>query len=127
MTTAEHVRMWLASYLEAWRTYDPDLIGDLFAVEATYAYHPWDEPIRGREAIVADWLREPDPPGSWDAEYRPLLVAGRDVAVEGRTRYADGKVYENLWILEFDDDGRCSSFVEWYMVSPESGGSASDS
>ena len=35
-----------------------------------YAYHPYDEGeevVRGREAIVADWLEEQDEPGTWEA------------------------------------------------------------
>ncbi len=47
---------WLDRYVSAWRTYDPVAIGDLFSVDATYRYHPEDEPIMGRAAIVADWL-----------------------------------------------------------------------
>ena len=31
---------------------------------------------------------------------------------------ADGKVYFNSWHLMFDQDARCSAFVEWYMASP---------
>jgi hypothetical protein len=122
MVTAQHVQAWLDSYVEAWRTYDPVLIGSLFAADATYAYHPWDEPIRGREAIVADWVGEQDEPGTWEAEYYPLLIAENGVAARGRTRYASGKVYENLWLLGFDDEGLCTRFVEWYMVPPESAG-----
>ena len=33
-----------------------------------------------RDAIVRDWTTEPDPAGSWEAEYRPLAVEG-DTAV----------------------------------------------
>ena len=38
----DDVQGWLDAYVEAWRTYDPDAIGTLFAQEATYAYHPYD-------------------------------------------------------------------------------------
>ena len=118
MVTPQHVQDWLDAYIAAWQTYDPGLIGDLFASDATYAYHPWDDPIRGRDAIIAAWLSEQDDAGSWEAEYYPLLIADDGVAVGGRTRYTTGKVYENLWLLEFGDDGRCARFVEWYMVPP---------
>ena len=42
----------------------PAKIGDLFSEDALYFYSPFDElnPLRGREAIVADWLEGPDPP-----------------------------------------------------------------
>jgi hypothetical protein len=63
--TRDQVQEWLDAYVAAWRSYDGAAIGDLFAAEATYAYHPYDEPERGREAIVASWQHERDAPGSW--------------------------------------------------------------
>jgi hypothetical protein len=32
------VDRWLGSYVEAWKTYDPDLIGSLFADDIKYRY-----------------------------------------------------------------------------------------
>ena len=29
--------------------------------------------------------------------------------------YADGQTFSNLFVLEFDADGRCRSFTEWFM------------
>ena len=46
---------WLEAYVRAWETYDPHAIGELFAEDATYAWHPWgagDQVARGRDAIV---------------------------------------------------------------------------
>ena len=77
MLTHDVVQRWLDAYVEAWRTYDPEAIAALFGEEATYAYHPYDEGeevIRGREAIVADWLQEPDESGTWEANYPSLVV-----------------------------------------------------
>lgn len=119
MVTPHHVQAWLDSYIEAWKTYDPDRIGDLFSAEATYAYHPWGDPIRGRAAIVADWLSSRDDPDSWDAEYSPLLIEADRAVARGTTRYTTGKAYENLWEIDFGPDGRCTRFVEWYMVLPD--------
>src|SRR5688500_14545696 len=67
------LQTWLDKYVEAWRTYNPAQIGDLFSEDALYFYSPWDEdnPIRGREAIVAEWRKEPDQSGSWEAHYAP--------------------------------------------------------
>jgi len=61
----EAVQAWLNAYLEAWRGNEPEAIGALFSEDATYAYNPWDEPVRRREAIVVDWLKEPDEPDAW--------------------------------------------------------------
>src|SRR5688572_30650460 len=84
------VAHWLTSYVDAWRTYDVAAIGALFSEDAVYRFHPWDEgeeTVRGREAIVANWLEEPDATGSWTAEYRPWSVDGDRAVAVGITRY----------------------------------------
>jgi ketosteroid isomerase-like protein len=119
MLTAERLQAWLDAYVEAWRTYDRDAIARLFSADATYAYHPYDDqPLRGRDAIVASWLEEPDAAGSWEAAYRPLLIEGDRAVATGQTRYANGKIYSNLYVLRFDGEGRCAEFIEWYMQHP---------
>jgi hypothetical protein len=119
MPTPEQVQDWLNRYVEAWRSYDEDAIRDLFSVDASYAYHPYDaEPERGHAAIVEAWLHDRDEPGSWEASYAPDLIEGDRAIAKGETRYADGKVFSNLFELEFDSDGRCTRFVEWYMTQP---------
>ena len=119
--THDAVKSWIDAYVDAWRTYDPAAIGALFAEEATYAYHPYDrgeEVVRGREAIVADWLEERDEPGTWEASYRPLVVEGQRAVAQGTTSYTNGDFFWNLWTLRFDEENRCTEFVEWFMVRP---------
>jgi ketosteroid isomerase-like protein len=115
------VRGWLDRYLAAWQSYDETAIGDLFSADASYAYHPYDaedEIVRGRDAIIANWRENRDEPGSWTAAYEPLMLDGPRAIVTGWTRYPD-RVFDNLWVLRFDADGRCAEFVEWYMLRPE--------
>ena len=116
------LQLWLDKYVEAWRTYDPEQIGDLFSEDALYFYSPWDEdnPVRGRETIVAEWRKEPDPSGSWEARYVPVAVEGNIGVAQGRTRYfwPDGTVdreFENIFVAHFDEAGHCERFTEWYM------------
>jgi len=120
MPTREQVQEWLDRYVEAWRSYDETAIRALFAEDAEYAYHPYDaEPERGGDAIVEAWLSDRDEPGSWEASYAPDLIDGDRAIAKGETRYADGKVFSNLFELEFGAGGRCTRLVEWYMKQPE--------
>jgi ketosteroid isomerase-like protein len=122
----EKVQAWLDRYIAAWRANDPALIGELFSDEATYRYQPYapdDEVLRGREAIVAGWLENPDDPGSWEAHYEPYAVDGDRAVAIGTSRYgAQGdqpaRTYWNCYLLRFDADGRCSEFTEHYMLEP---------
>lgn len=118
---------WLDRYIEAWRSYDEAAIGDLFSEQATYRYHPWDDPVRGRAAIVADWVGpDRDEPGSWSAEYRALAIEGDLGVATGESRYltsdrsAVERTYHNVFVCRFDGDGRCADFTEYFMLEKQS-------
>jgi ketosteroid isomerase-like protein len=110
------VQNWLNRYLIAWASNEPDDIRGLFAEDATYAGSPLEpSPWIGREAIVDGWLEYRDEPGTWTFEGAPLAHSGDLGIVQGRTDYTDGRVYANLWVIRFADDGRARSFVEWFV------------
>ena len=68
--------------------------------------------VRG---IVAGWIDNKDEPGDYTFEGRPLVYADGVGVIQGLTTYADGRVYANLWVIHFAEDGRAKSFVEWYV------------
>lgn len=128
MIDSDAVQRWLLAYAHAWETYDPAEISALFTDDAEYRWHPWDEDeevARGREAIVGAWLSSRDTPGTYQGDYGPLMVRGDAAIAVGTSRYfrdctrsALDREYHNLWVLRFAEDGRCSSFTEWYMKAP---------
>ncbi|MBK5267605.1 MAG: nuclear transport factor 2 family protein [Acidimicrobiia bacterium] len=118
--TPDKVQAWLDRYIEAWRSYDRDEIKSLFSDDVSYKYHPWDEALVGSDAVADSWIGDQDEPGSWEASYRPLLVAGNKVFTTGTSSYSDGRVFWNLWEIEFDGEGRCVRFSEWFMLQPRS-------
>ena len=111
---------WLNRYIAAWRSGDADDIGGLFSEDVVYSYGPYREPVRGRAAVVADWLRSPDEPGSWDAEYHPIAVDGDTAVSVGESRYPrEGKAYSNVFVCTFDASGQCRAFSEWWVERPK--------
>ncbi len=119
---------WLAAYVEAWKSYDREAIGALFAERCEYRYHPFDEPLHGRDEIVTSWVEDdPDEPGTYDGVYEPVAVDGDVAVATGSSTYTnpDGSVravYDNCFVLRFDSDGRCSTFTEWFVQRPEGSG-----
>jgi hypothetical protein len=123
---------WLNRYVAAWQSYDPGDVASLFSEAVAYRYHPYDEPVVGRAAVVASWLGEGptggastrDAPGTYDADYSPVAVDGDTVVATGTSRYRerpDGPVvrtYDNCFVLRFDGDGRCREFTEYYLRRP---------
>jgi ketosteroid isomerase-like protein len=123
---------WLDSYVAAWLSYDEDAIRALFTDDIAYRYHPYDEPIAGREALVASWLGESgsdgastrDAPGTYSARYESVAVDDDVVVATGTSSYReqpDGpivRIYHNCFVMRFDNEGRCREFTEYYMWRP---------
>jgi SnoaL-like domain len=118
MTETNALATWLDRYRTAWTSNNPEDIRALFTEDAEYRYHPWDDPVTGHEAIVDSWLASRDEPGDWSFDGEPMLQHGGIGIVEGRTVYANGPNYRNLWVVELAEDGRASRFTEWYMEEP---------
>ena len=129
----EDVDRWLSAYVEAWQTYDPERIAALFAEDVSYRYHPYDAPVRGRDAVLAAWLGQGqdagastrDEPGTYDARYRAVAVDGDVAVATGTTHYSSApgapptRVFDNCFVMRFDASGRCREFTEWFMERPD--------
>jgi SnoaL-like domain len=127
--TREDVDRWLAAYVEAWMTYDRDNVEALFAEDIAYRYHPADQPIVGRDAVVESWLgegdhsdaSERDAPGTYEAAYSAFAVDGEAAVAIGVSSYRDEpggpvvRVYDNCFVMRFDTEGRCREFTEWFV------------
>ena len=120
--TRDQFASWLGRYVEAWRSRDADVIGDLFSADCAYSYRGGHDVVSGREEIVQGWRAEEEG-GSWEAAYEPLAIDDQVHVSIGWTRYFDegGLVrdeYSNIFVCRFDDDGRCLEFSEWWMRAP---------
>lgn len=128
----QRAQAWLDRYVDAWMSYDRDDISALFSENIAYRYHPYDEPVVGRDEVVASWLGESasddastrDAPGTYEAEYSPVAVDGDTVVATGTSRYRElpggpiVRTYENCFVMRFDGDGRCREFTEYYLRRP---------
>jgi hypothetical protein len=53
MLTNDQVQAWLDAYVAAWRSYERGAIVALFTDDVSYAYHPYDKPLRGAQRSPA--------------------------------------------------------------------------
>jgi ketosteroid isomerase-like protein len=126
----ESVQRWLDAYLAAWKSYDREQIAGLYSEDASCRYHPYDDPIIGRNAIVESWFGAGegaptrDPEGTYDGAYITAAIDGDLAVVTGTSVYSREpggpieETFDNCWLIRFDDQGRCSEFTEWYMKRP---------
>jgi hypothetical protein len=115
---------WLARYIAAWRSDDPDTIGELFSDDVAYSFYGGKSYVVGRDAVVQRWLEKADD-NAWEAHYEPLAIDVEVHVAIGWTRYfaEDGTMreeYSNIFVCRFDQAGRCAHFTEWWaQTGPE--------
>lgn len=133
------VDRWLEAYVEAWKSYDRDQITALFSEEVSYRYHPYDDPITGREAVAQSWLGEGehedastrDEEGTYEGTYGTVAVDGDVAVATGTSSYSEEpggpvtRVFDNCFVMRFDPKGRCSEFTEWFIERPNPRGATS--
>jgi hypothetical protein len=129
-----HVLSWLEEHDAAWRAADPAAIAALFSADAVYHLGPWDAPWRGLEgpfrggdAIANGWLAGGIEGERFTADAEILGIEGSRAIVRRRITYLepDGSVesrYDTCWVIDFDEDGRCAEYQEWYVEAPRGPG-----
>jgi hypothetical protein len=127
--TRERVGAWVAGYERAWRTAGTAGLGELFGENAVYRMSPYEEPRTGLAAIEEMWEAEREGPDeSFRMTSEVIAVDGSTAVVRVEVLYGNpvNQEFRDLWLIEFDRDGRCASFEEWpfFPGQPYSPGSA---
>jgi nuclear transport factor 2 (NTF2) superfamily protein len=128
--TGAEILAWVAASDDAWRSNNPEAIGALFSEDAIYHLGPWEGPWRGftgpivgRPAIAHLWTSTFDPDERFEADAEVIAIDGRRAVVR-RTISHESAVghpaarYGWIWVLDFDEDGRCREYQEWYVKEP---------
>lgn len=109
------VTTWVENYQRAWHTNSRRDIARLFAKQAAYYPDPFAKPWRGRDEIVRQWLAHADAPGHYEFRFEVLGTGKASGVVRGWTKYHHPpREYSNIWLIRFDDAGRCIEFTEWW-------------
>ena len=128
--TREDVLAWVIAHDDAWRSNDPEAIGRLFTEDGIYHLGPWEGPWRGytgpivgRRAIADVWATAFDPDEQFVADAEVLAIDGRRGVVRRTLTYAGtgrepATRYGSLWVLDFDEEGRCLEYQEWFVEEP---------
>ena len=118
--TIEGLSSWLEAYKQAWEGRDADAAARLFTEDATYHWGPFEEPLRGREAIRERWASAVAGQDEISFGHEPLAIGedGRGLArwwVAFNVPEAGQRVrLEGIFQVALDDDGSCLEFLEWF-------------
>jgi ketosteroid isomerase-like protein len=116
-TTGEALETWLAAYRRAWEERDPEAAAALFTEDGVYAWGPYEEPLRGRDAIRARWAEVTS--GQSDVKFSSQVLGSLDAG--GVAHWAcsfnvgDLRIdLDGIFIVVLTEDGLCSDFREWW-------------
>jgi hypothetical protein len=121
---------WLSAYGSAWERQDPEAAAEIFSENGTYAWGPFTEPIRGRDAIRDAWRYATQ--GQQDKisfGHEVLAVVGdRGIArwwasMESLPSRTPVRM-EGIFLVTLADDGRCDVFREWWNEDPPATGAS---
>ncbi len=124
-TQSDALASWLEAYKTAWEDRDPAAAASLFTDDAVYAWGPFEDPMRGREAIRARWAEVTAAQSDVQFGYEPLGV----LEAGGVSRWwcsfnVDTLRIElnGIFLVVLSPDGLCSDFREWWNERTSSDG-----
>lgn len=110
---------WIDGYECAWASNASEDIGRLFAGDARYYPTPYSQPWVGRDEIIRQWIDRKDEPGTYSFRYEMLAVTDTHGILRGWTTYHEPSTeYSNIWVVQLDDAGQCTEFIEWWVQRP---------
>jgi ketosteroid isomerase-like protein len=125
--TMENLVAWLDAYGEAWESRDADKAATLFSSDSTYQVTPYEEPHRGPDGVRQYWAGVTENQRNVQFEHEPLSINGNTGIAHWSAQFdidPDGPHLElnGIFVLKFDQDGKCSQLREWWhLKGPEAG------
>ncbi|MFZ5807651.1 MAG: nuclear transport factor 2 family protein [Chloroflexota bacterium] len=119
--THETFDRWMTAYGCASAENDPQASTELFTRDACYYENPFIEPMIGRDAIYQYWYKGAQTLKDKESVYEILAIndnlgiarwQSKFTVIESGRRFA----LDCLFVAEFDDDGLCRIFREWWHL-----------
>ena len=117
MSDLEAAQQWLIRYGRAWEERDPDAAARLFTEDGSYAWGPFEEPLRGRKAIRERWAEVTRL--QRDVHFGSEVLGAVEAGVVARWWCsfvaADVQIeLEGIFLIALTKDGECREFREWW-------------
>ena len=117
-------KSWLDAYGHAWESGDPRAAAEIFTNDATYQEVPFDEPMRGREAIAEYWSKNVSEQDQVRFGYEILATTQDKGIARWWSSFIDipskARVkLDGIFVLSLDSENRCDVFQEWWHATGE--------
>ncbi len=122
--TGSNLERWLDAYEKAWEDRDGAAAAALFTEDARYYETPYAEPFEGQGAIGEYWERVTADQRDIDFQWA-VISEGPGIGVAHWTATFslasnDATVdLDGVFVLQFDERGRCKVLREWWHARPE--------
>ena len=112
-------KSWLDSYGRAWMERNAEAAAALYASDGTYQITPFQEPLRGRQAIFDYWVEVARTQEGIEFDHEILAMNGECGIARWRAsfvRVSPGlpTKLDGIFLIELDSNGRCTSLREWW-------------
>jgi len=115
---------WLEAYGDAWESRDPDKAAVLFSSNSSYQVTPYEKAHIGQNGVRRYWAGVTENQRNVQFQSQALSVTGNsgiahwsakfDVEPDGTRIELDG-----IFVLEFDQNGKCRRLREWWHLRSE--------
>ncbi len=122
--TAAYLTTWLSAYGDAWVSRDPEKAAELFSEDTSYQVNPYEQPHVGRTGVYDYWAEVTATQSNIKFDYQTISVTGKtgiahwsaefDIPSAGIRIKLDG-----IFVLEFDQSGKCERLREWWHSETE--------
>lgn len=113
----EAAQQWLSAYGRAWEQRDPEAAAGLFSEDGSYAWGPFEEPLRGRKAIRERWaeVTRLQRDVHFGSEVLGVVRAGAVARWWCSFDVDDAGIeLEGIFLIVLTEDGECREFREWW-------------
>ena len=113
-------KTWLDLYGQAWMNLDPRLIDELFTKEATYQEKPFEEPMKGIDAIRKYWNGVAETQKDVKFEYEILETNHSRGVAHWKSSFVRPKqntlvLLDGILVAHLDSENKCIRFQEWWQ------------
>lgn len=127
--TQEFFRRWLDTYSRASAENNVQDSANLFAESAAYYETPFAEPLCGRDAIFRYWEIGAQTLRDKVSTFEILAVQGQRGIARWRSSFiviesGERLELDCLFVVDFDGQGLCRTFREWWHIQPGADGQA---